>query len=136
MNTKPWLLFGLLFALSPGCGKQEAQPRATTPVKSDLEHAANDARHTIEREARRMQDDWTDFQTKVQGNVRKTQKDFQSQVSKQRDEMAEYAAQMAEDAKDRALDIPDVLDEFFGASGDERRDRSRGDRATRDSRRP
>ncbi len=62
-------------------------------------------------------------------NVKKVPGELKLEVQKQRDEMAEFAAQMAEDAKDRALDIPDVLDEFFGAPRENRRgtrpDRSR-----------
>ena len=128
MNAKLWIVPVVLIALQAGCGKEDTPPRAATP-KTELDRVADDAKRSVEREAQRMHDDWDRLASDVKENVKKVPGELKLEVQKQRDEMAEFAAQMAEDAKDRALDIPDVLDEFFGAPRENRRgtrtDRSR-----------
>ena len=89
---------------------------------------AGDAKSAADREAQRLRADMDRMAAEVKTSVQKTQSDLETDARRKRDEMAEFAAQMAEDAKDRALDIPDVLDEFFGSPTSDRlwggRDRS------------
>ncbi len=132
MNARLWIAPVAFVAIQTGCGKQDPAPQAANPAAApatELDRVAADAKRAVEREAQRMHDDWDRLASDVKQNANKVQGDLKSEVRKQRDEMAEFAAQMAEDAKDRALDIPDVLDEFFGAPRENRRgtrpDRSR-----------
>ncbi len=127
MNVRTWTMLALLATLHVGCGKQETPPAAARPA-DNIEQLATDTQHAVERQARRVQDDWDRFARDAKGEVQRSRDKIDSQLKKQHDEMAEFAAQMAEDAKDRALDIPDVLDEFFGAPTDEQKRRSPGDR--------
>lgn len=135
MNARLWIAPIVLIALQVGCGKQDPPPRADVPPRAaipatELDRVADDARRAVEREAQRMHEDWDRLTSDVKEGVNKVPGDLKLQIQKQRDEMAEFAAQMAEDAKDRALDIPDVLDEFFGAQSEHRRG-SRPERSRR-----
>ena len=129
MNARLWITLLALVALQAGCGKQDTPPQAVKPA-TEMDRVADDAKRAVERETQRVYDDWNGLVSDAKKNANKVQNDLKSQVTKQRDEMAEFAAEMAEDAKDRALDIPDVLDEFFGAPGEFRRG-SRSDRPRR-----
>ncbi len=123
MNARFWIAPVVLVAMQTSCGKQDSPPpQATKPVPAtELDRVADDAQRAVEREAQRMHDDWNRISSDVKQSVNKVPDDVKLQIQKQRDEMAEFAARMAEDAKDRALDIPDVLDEFFGAPRENRR---------------
>ncbi len=135
----------ILFGLSLGCGESQPAPQVKRP-DDPLQQAAQDAAHVIRRQSQSVNNGLDDFAEELRGAAQNTRSDVQNRleeearrtkaslstkVDQQSKEMAEYAAQMAEDAKDQALDIPDVLDEFFGAPRENRRSGSRTDRPRR-----
>jgi len=99
------LLAAGLLLLPLGCNKTAVpEPRAATEAKTSR----------IESEAQavklRTQESIEDFAAETEAAVRKASKRLTSDAGKRADELSAFAAQMAEDAKDRALDIPDVVD--------------------------
>jgi ElaB/YqjD/DUF883 family membrane-anchored ribosome-binding protein len=137
MHTGYHLGLALLAALALGCGKQETPRSAATRPAQEVERLGSKAARAAERQANQMQDEWKKLANDVDATVRKTQAKATGQVKqvrKQTNDLAEYAAEMAEDAKDRALDIPDVLDEFFGDEGSSRANLKRGSRDNRSRR--
>jgi seryl-tRNA synthetase len=131
MHTRLPIVVAFLAALAVGCGKQET-PRTVANPDGEVQRVANEATRAAERQAKAMQDEWNQLAKDVDKTVRKTQAKAAKQVKqvrKQTNDLAEFAAQMAEDAKDRALDIPDVIDEFFGEASPSRDDWRRGSRS-------
>jgi ElaB/YqjD/DUF883 family membrane-anchored ribosome-binding protein len=120
----------ILGALATGCGQNSPtpKPQATKP-ESELDRAAREMAEKLRAQGHRAQSELDNFAGQLENAVRESQakvrNQVKQQVDKQAEALAEYAAQMAEDAKDRALDIPDVLDEFFGSGGPRREWRNR-----------
>ncbi len=145
MRSRLILLSLILFGPSLGCGESRPTPQVNRP-QEPLEQAAQDAAHAIRSQSPSVNNGLDDFAEQLRGAAQNTRSDVQSRleeearrakeklttkVDRNSKEMAEYAAQMAEDAKDQALDIPDVLDEFFGAPRENRRSGNRADRPRR-----
>jgi uncharacterized coiled-coil DUF342 family protein len=159
MHTRFAIVLAALATLAVGCGKQASKPapQAAAPV-SELQRTADELARTVRWQSGRVETGLDEFASDLENTVRKSQDKLAEKVKQQRDELtsnvrrqrdeltgkakqqrdelAEFAAEMAEDAKDRALDIPDVLDEFFGEAEPRRgdwRNRSgqRGGRQTR-----
>ncbi len=130
MHTRLPIIVAFLAILAVGCSKQGTQRSIAKPEK-EVQRVANEATREAERQAKAMQDEWNLLAKDLDRTVRKTQAKASTQVKqvrKQTNDLAEFAAQMAEDAKDRALDIPDVIDEFFGEASPGRDDWKRGSR--------
>lgn len=131
----------MLGALSAGCGQQPSrapQPQAAKP-ETELDRVAREMAEKLRAQGHQAHSELDDFAGRMQDTVRQSQDkvhaQVKQQVDKQAEAMAEYAAQMAEDAKDRALDIPDVLDEFFGSGTPRREWRNRSGQRGDNSRR-
>ncbi len=144
MRYSTILLAPLFVASALGCGKPQSASQAER-ARDPLQETARDAAQAIRRQTDAASAELDQFAQELRGTAQSTRSEIEkrldaemqqtkkaitSKANQQAQEMAEFAAQMAEDAKDRALDIPDVLDEFFGAPR-ERRSGNRGDRPRR-----
>jgi hypothetical protein len=127
MKSASLLLVGLLF-LAIGCGKESTPPAASTH-KRGFDRLADEAGQTYDRNSRQVRQDFDDLAAETERTVKHAKKSLTKEAKKHRDDLAEFAAQMAEDAKDRAMDIPDVMDEFFGTPGQYTRDARRRSRS-------
>lgn len=133
MHTRLPVSLAILAILAVGCGKQET-PRSAAKPTDEVQRVTTEAARAADLHARQMQDEWKQLAKDVDNTVRKTQGKAVKQVKQVREktnDLAEFAAQMAEDAKDRALDIPDVIDEFFGEASPGRGDWNRSSRPDR-----
>jgi carboxylesterase type B len=145
MRTRFIPLTLLAIALALGCSKPQPATQATGP-QDPLEQVAQEAREAIKRQTQEAnneldefakqlpgaaQNSRTDVESRVAEEARRAKAKLSNQVDQRSQEMAEFAAEMAEDAKDQALEIPDVLDEFFGAPREERRSGGRPARPRR-----
>jgi hypothetical protein len=100
------LLISGLPAVIGGCNKSESTQPATTRT-SAVERVTQDAR-SIESRTRR---DIDQLAAEAEAAIRKAGTNIRKEAGKHSDDLSAFAASIAEDAKDRALDIPEAVDQ-------------------------
>jgi hypothetical protein len=100
------LLLAGLAGVTGGCNKT-ASTEPTTTRTSALEQGNREAK-SVELQARRNIDD---FAAEADAAVRKAGTHIKKEAGKHADDLSAFAASIAEDAKDRALDIPEAVDQ-------------------------
>jgi hypothetical protein len=107
MQKLSWMLLLLgLAPLSLGCNKSSA-PEQTTSHGSAVEGIAQEER-AIKLRAKREIDEITE---EAEAAVRKARARVKTAAEKKSADLSAFAVQIAEDAKDRAVDIPDMVDQ-------------------------
>ena len=105
------LLLAGLAGVTGGCNKTASTepPTARTGAveRVKVERVKRDAK-SIELQARR---DIDEFAAEADAAVRKAGTNIKKEAGKHADDLSAFAASMAEDAKDRALDIPEAVDQ-------------------------
>jgi hypothetical protein len=99
------LVLSCLAAATGGCNKTASTEPPTTRT-SAVEQVKRDAK-SIEEQTRR---DIDQLAAEAEAAIRKAGMNVKKQAGKHADDLSAFAAAMAEDAKDRALDIPEVVD--------------------------
>jgi len=132
MRAAKRIVLCLCVLAAVGCGtKSDPKPAAAERQTSDVERFAQQTNEALRKQSDRVRDDWNRVNDKADQAIRDARGQVDGLVNdaeRKRAEMEAFAARMAEDAKDRVLDIPDAIDEFFGAppQGREGRRSSRG----------
>lgn len=99
------LLAGLVGATG-GCNKSSSTEAPTTRT-SAVERGKTEAK-AIESHAKR---DIDEFAAEAEATVRKAGTQIKKHAGQHADDLSAFAASIAEDAKDRALDIPEAIDQ-------------------------
>lgn len=120
--TRLLIAAGLLVAIT-GCGKQGSE---TPKSKNAVDRVIGDVQRSTEREARRLHNDLDEMAAEARNAAERARTGAGNKAKQEADKLSDYAARMAEDAKDRAMDIPDAIDEFFGTPGRYRADWKQG----------
>jgi hypothetical protein len=104
----------LFVALSPcflGCN--QGSPNSP-PAASDRSSQTVDRGQRVGEQLQRdVEKDLDDLANDVHDAIGGVRKRFRTEAEKKADELSEFAARMAEDAKDRAIDVPEMVDMMF-----------------------
>ena len=100
------LLLAGLAGVTEGCNKTASTEPPTTRT-SAVERGEREAK-SIELQARRGIDE---FAEEADATIRKAGDHIKKEAGQHADELSAFAASIAEDAKDRALDIPEAVDQ-------------------------
>lgn len=136
MKQLIWLLAGLSVC-GWGCG----QSSPTTHTSSTEEAVPlREARRQVDRHARDVEQGLdalaADVEEAIHGSRDHLKDRLKQETKKHSDQLSEFAAKMAEDAKDRAIDIPEMVDMMFDPPKHRRHNvnrRNDDDRRDRDS---
>jgi hypothetical protein len=134
MKRFSWLLAALC-AATLGCNKGSTPepPSASNRVSQ----AVDDGRRVVDLHSRHVEKELDDMANDVHDAIGGVHHQFKTQAEKKAEELSEFAAEMAEDAKDRAVDMPEMVDMMFEPRQRHdtyRRDRSSSERSSTGSR--
>lgn len=105
------LMCAVICVFTLGCNTSSTPPQSSPSDR--VSQAIDDGREVIEKHKRGVASDLDDMAKQVQNAIGGTKNQFKSQAEKKADELSQFAAQMAEDAKDRAIDMPEMVDMMF-----------------------